>query len=86
MVKRDHDSVRKDKMEEAVYNNNSRDLFAKVRKMNARKQSNPVSVDCMAGDEEISQLFSNKYGQLYIVYHMIRKYFRRLRERLMKEY
>ncbi len=33
--------------------------------MNARKKSNPVSVDGMAYDEEISQLFSNKYEQLY---------------------
>ncbi len=47
-------------MVEAVYNNNSRDLFADLRKMNARKKSNPVSVDGMAGDQEISQLFSNK--------------------------
>ncbi len=30
-------------MAEAVYNNNSRDLFAEVMKMNARKKSNPVS-------------------------------------------
>ncbi len=47
-------------MAEALYNNNSRDLFAEVRKMNARKKSNPVSVDDMAMDEEISQLFGNK--------------------------
>ncbi len=52
-------------MAEAVYNNNTRDLFAEVRKMNARKKSNPISVDGMAGDEEICQLFSNKYEQLY---------------------
>ncbi len=44
-------------------NNNSRDLFADVRTMVAIKESNPFSVDCMAG--EISQLFSNKYEQLF---------------------
>ncbi len=33
--------------------------------MNASKRSNPVSVDIMAGDEEISQLFSNNYEHLY---------------------
>ncbi len=33
MVKKDHDSVRKENMVEAVYNNNSRDLFAEVKKM-----------------------------------------------------
>ncbi len=52
-------------MAEAVYNNNSIDLYAEVRKMNGRKKSNPVSVNDMAGDEKISQLFSNKYEQLY---------------------
>ncbi len=33
--------------------------------MNARKKYNPVSVDGMAGNQEISQLFSNTYEQLY---------------------
>ncbi len=65
MVRIDHDLVRKEKMAEAVNNNNCRYLFAEVRKMNARKKSNPVSVDGMTGDEEISQLFSNKQEQLY---------------------
>ncbi len=70
-------------MAEAVYNNNSRDLFAKVRKMDARKRCNPVSVGGMA--RYLSCLIINMNNYL-TVYHVILMYLRRLRGRLMKEY
>ncbi len=87
MVKKDHDIVRKEKMAEAVYNNNSRDLFAEVRRMNARKSLILlVLMVWQGGDQEISQLFSNKYEQLYNSVPCDSNVLRRLRGRLMKEY
>ncbi len=38
-------SIRKEKMAEAVYHNNSRYFFSGVRKLNAGKRSQPVCVD-----------------------------------------
>ncbi len=57
--------IRKEKMAEAVYHNNSRDFFSEVRKMNAGKRSPPVSVDGRAENNDICQMFSNKYDHLY---------------------
>ncbi len=76
-------------MAEAVNNNNSRNLFAEVRKMNTSKKSNYVSVDGMAGDEKISQLFSNKYEQLYNSVlcdsNVFEKIKRKINERVLNE-
>ncbi len=58
-------SISKEKMAEAVYHNNSRDLFSEVRKMNAGKRSQPVSVDGRAENNNICQMFSDKYDKLY---------------------
>ncbi len=52
-------------MAEAVYHNNSRDLFSEVRKMNAGKRSQPVSVDGKAENNDICQIFSDKFDKLY---------------------
>ncbi len=58
-------SIRKEKMAEAVYHNNSRDLFSEVRKMNARKRSQLVSVDGKAENNDICQIFSDKFDKQY---------------------
>ncbi len=58
-------SIRKEKMAEAVYHNNVRDLFSEVRKMNAGKRSKPVSVDGKADNNDICQMFSDNYDKLY---------------------
>ncbi len=52
-------------MAEAVYHNNSRDIFSEVRKMNAGKRSQPVSVDGKAENNDICQIFSDKFDKLY---------------------
>ncbi len=58
-------SIRKEKMAEAVYDNKNRDLFSEVRKMNAGKRSQPVSVDGNAENNDISQIVSDKFDKLY---------------------
>ncbi len=53
-------------MAEAAYHNNSRDLFSEVRKMNAGKRSQPVSVDGKAENNDICQiLVISKFDKLY---------------------
>ncbi len=69
-----------------MYHNNSRDLFSEVRKMNAGKRSQPVSVDGKGEHNDICHIFSDKFDKLYIVYHMMLIYFRRLSIKLIKRY
>ncbi len=52
-------------MAEAVYHNNSRDIFSEIRKMNVGKRSQPVSVDGRAEHNDICQMFSDKCDKLY---------------------
>ncbi len=52
-------------MSEAVYHNNSRDLFSEVRTMNAGKRSQLVSVNGKADNNDIRQMFSDRYDKLY---------------------
>ncbi len=63
--------------------------FLSLRKMNASKKSNTVIVDGMAGDEEISQLFSNKYEQLYnsvpFDFNVFEKIKRKINKRVLNE-
>ncbi len=58
-------SIRKEKMAEAVYHNNSGDLFSEVRKMNTGKGSQPLSFDGKAENNDIWQIFSDKFDELY---------------------
>ncbi len=51
-------------MDENVYHNNCRDLFYEVRKINAVKRSQPVSVNGKADNNDICQMYSDKYDQL----------------------
>ncbi len=52
-------------MAEAVYHNNSRDLFSEVSKFNASKRSQPVSVDGKVDNNNICQIFSDKCDKMY---------------------
>ncbi len=52
-------------MAEAVYHNNSRDLFFEVRKMHTGKRSQPLGVDGKADDNGTCQVFSDKYDKPY---------------------
>ncbi len=58
-------SIRKEKMAEVVYHNNTRDLYSEVRKMKASKRSQPLSVDGKAENNGICQMFSDKFDKLY---------------------
>ncbi len=58
--KKDSGMIRKDKMVEAVCNNNSKNLFEEVCKMNASKRSSTVSVDGMTDDNDIFNVFGDK--------------------------
>ncbi len=63
---KDKENIRKEKMAEAVYKNDNRNLMAQVHKMNATKKTSPISVDGLTDDDdEICTLFSDKYNKLY---------------------
>ena len=53
------------KMAEAVSEHRTPDLFSEVRRIKGRNKCLPSSVDGMVGDDEIAQLFSDKYNHLY---------------------
>ncbi len=45
--------------------NRTRDPFKEARKINGRYNAKPVSVDGWTGDKNISNLFGDKYSNLY---------------------
>ncbi len=81
MVKKDHDSVRKEKMAEAVYINNSRDLFAEVRKMNTRKSLILLVLMVLQGMRRYLSCLVINMNNYIKVYHVILMYLKRLRGR-----
>ncbi len=62
---KDNENIRKEKMAEAVYKNDNRNLIAEVYKMTATKKTSPISMDDLTDDDEICSLFSDKYNKLY---------------------
>ncbi len=86
MVKKDNELIRKDKMTEAVCNNNSKDLLDEVRKMNAKKRDSPVSVDGMTDDDDISNVLVIN-GKIFIaMFHIILIMLIRLKRKLTRKY
>ena len=59
------DGIRTTKMAEAISENKNRDLWSEVRRIKGRNKFLPSSIDGVVGDEEIAQLFSDKYNHLY---------------------
>ena len=64
-IMREDDIIRTTKMAEAISENRNRDLWSEVRRIKGRNQFLPSSIDGVLGDEEIAQLFSDKYNHLY---------------------
>ncbi len=73
-------------MAKAVYHNNSRDLFSEVSKMNAGKRSQPVSVDGKADNNNICQMFSDKFDKLYNSILYDADIFQKIKDKLIKDY
>ncbi len=59
------DKIRTTKMAEAISENRTRNLWSEVHRIKGRNKFSPSSIDGIVGDEEISQLFSDKYDHLY---------------------
>ena len=64
-IMREDDRIRTTKMAEAISENRNRDLWSDVRRIKGRNKFLPSSIDGVVGDEEIAQLFSDKYNHLY---------------------
>ena len=63
-IMREDDIIRSTKMAEAISENRNRDLWSEVRRIKGRNKFLPSNIDGVVGDEEIAQLFSDKYKQL----------------------
>ena len=65
-IKRDRQKIEKQNMAEAVVERNDRKLWNEVRKIRCSKSgSRPLSVDNVSGEQEICDIFVNKYSNLY---------------------
>jgi hypothetical protein len=62
--KRKEESLRRQKMAEAICENNTRDFFREIKRVKAKRHVAP-SIDGKVTSEEISQLFAAKYEGLY---------------------
>ena len=62
--KRKEESLRRQKMTEALCEDNSRDFFREVKRMKSRHQVAP-SIDGVVSADGIAQLFADKYERLY---------------------
>jgi len=64
-VLKNRNVIKSKKMAEAIADNRTRDLFKEARKIKGRYNIKPASVDGCSGDDEISNLFSDKFNNLY---------------------
>ena len=64
-IMREGDRMCTTKMAEAISENRTCDLWSEVRRIKGRNKFLPSSVDGVVGDDEIAQLFSDKYNYLY---------------------
>ena len=72
LIQKDNESIRKEKVAEAMSKNGTRDLYSEVRNMTAGKRTNLISVDGLTDDNDLYHLFSKKMITSYIiVYHTI---------------
>lgn len=58
-------SLRRCRMAEAICSNNNRDLWDETKKITPTRNLISNNVDGMSNSEDISQVFANKFGQLY---------------------
>ena len=64
-VKRDQDDINKEKLADALYNNDIRELWAEIRRMKGAKVSGPISIDNITEEDKIADTFTKKYYELY---------------------
>ncbi len=64
-LKRDSDTIRMQKLAEALVSNKTRDLFSEASKIKGRNNILPTNVDDASTDDDIVNLFADKYSNLY---------------------
>lgn len=64
-VIKDGDSIKMERMAQAIIDNRTRDLYTEVRKIKGRNNFAPANVDGYSNVSDISDVFSNKYKNLY---------------------
>ncbi len=64
-IKRDNDTIRMQMMAEALVSNKTRDSFSEASKIKGRNNILPTSVDDASSDDNIVNLFADKYSNLY---------------------
>jgi hypothetical protein len=52
-------------MAQSIFNSNCRSFWNEVLKLNHKFHATPNTIDCVLGNEDISQVFANKYQSLY---------------------
>ncbi len=57
--------IRSEKMAKATADNRTGDLFKEARKIKSRYNFKRTNIDGCSGNDEISNLFSNKFNHLY---------------------
>ncbi len=62
---KDKDNITMERMATAILNSNHRDLWAEVKKIKGRNSFVAASVDGFVGDDEIAEVFHDKYADLY---------------------
>ena len=64
-VKRNSDKLRMERMADAIVSNNSRDLWGEVKRIKGSNSTVASNIDGCSNNEDIAQLFCNKYDDLY---------------------
>ena len=64
-VKKNEEIMRKEAMAQSISENNSRDLWKKVHKVRDKSKVNSQCMDDVTGNENIAELFADKYKVLY---------------------
>ena len=64
-LKKNHSSNRNTKIAEAFDGNNSRDLWAELKKLDNSRKATPCSINGATDNNEIAGIFSDKYKTLY---------------------
>ncbi len=81
-VIKNSDSIRTEKMAEAIADNRAKDLFKEARKIKGRYNAKPGSVDGCTGDKKTYQMYLVIHTAIYIIVFLIIS--RKWKESLMR--
>ncbi len=84
-VMNNSDRIKMTRMAEAISENRDRDLWSEICKIKGRNNKLPTNVDGVVGDENISELFCDKYSNLYNSVSYDEKEMTSIYENIMKE-